>query len=442
MVKKATIIGAGPSGLLLAHYLLRRNESYQIDLYDRLSDPRVVEFSNARTFPISLTERGMSALRGIPEMEAAVRAISLEMNGTIFHQANGRTRVTSRKKPLVTLDRTKLVILLLEQLTQQYDSSRLTVHFNHACTGINFAAKTITFQASDLATEPQIVNYEVLIGADGARSAVRSAFLNTELFEFEQKYVSTDYKSIVLSSDGVSDSQLEVGKIHSWRSQDGTFVVLLHQLDGGMSGVILFPRQNRQVVNLVTPEAVQQFFRQRFPEIGQRLSAAEAEAFLKRSTSQILTIRCSRYHQGDSVLIIGDAAHSVSASIGQGCNAALEDAALVDKLLEEFAEDWAAVMAQFTLRRRTDAHALVELGDYAFPSSPRLFLEFVLREQLARMLHRFFPNHFLPSLSELVFESTVSYSEILNSYKGWIAKVKKSSQKFLNSNRTTDSDSV
>lgn len=207
--------------------------------------------------------------------------------------------------------------------------------------------------------------------------------------------------------------------------------MLLHQLDGSMSGAILFSRQHKQVANLAIPEAVLQFFHQYFPEVGQLMPTSEAEAFLKRSSSTVLTIRCSRYHHGDSVLILGDAAHSVSPSIGQGCNAALEDVAIVNKLLDEYADNWAEAIAQFTIRRKADAHALVELGDHCFPSSPKLFIEFMVREQLAKTLHQLFPNRFAPSLRDLVFESSVPYSEILHSYQGWIAKVKKSNQQFL-----------
>jgi kynurenine 3-monooxygenase len=432
MIKKVAIVGAGASGVLLAHYLLRRGDRYQVDIYDRLSDPRITEFSNARTFPISLTERGMKALGQIAGLETAVRAIGLEMGGTIFHQANGKTRVQSRKKPLVTLDRTNLVITMLEKLTAQYDNSRLNLHFDRACTGVDFAAKTITFENTAPTSAPTAtaltVDYDLLIGADGARSVVRSYFLNTELFEFEQKYVPTDYKSIILPRpDRSLDFNLEPGKIHSWRSNDGTFVVLLHQPDGSMSGVILFPRQNNEVANLSTPEQVQQFFHKHFPEVGQMMPASEAEAFMNRSPSRILTIRCNRYHHGDSALIIGDAAHSVSPSIGQGCNAALEDVAILDELLDEYADDWAEATAQFTLRRQADARALVELGDYSFPSSSGLFIEFVFREQLAKTLHQLFPDRCSPSLSELVFESSVPYSEILDAYQGWISKVKKQS---------------
>ena len=115
----------------------------------------------------------------------------------------------------------------------------------------------------------------------------------------------------------------------------------------------------------------------------------------------------------------------------EGCNAALEDAAIFDNLLDEFADDWAIAIAQFTVRRKADAHALVELSDNSIPSSSKLFIEFMIRARLAKMLHQFFPNRFSPSLFELITESSIPYCEILKRYKGWIAKVKKSNQQFL-----------
>lgn len=84
MVKKVVIIGAGPCGLLLAHYLLRRGDKYQIDIYERRSDPRIVSFSTSRTFPLSLNERGMNALSKIDGLGEAVRAISLPVTEGFF----------------------------------------------------------------------------------------------------------------------------------------------------------------------------------------------------------------------------------------------------------------------------------------------------------------------------------------------------------------------
>lgn len=430
MVKKIVIIGAGPSGLLLAHYLLRRGDKYQVDIYERRNDPRIVSFSNSRTFPISLNERGMSALGKLEGIEEAVRAISLEVTGGVFHQKNGKTRFSPKKKPLVTLDRTNLAIALLQKLTEKYDNSRLKIHFNCQCIQVDFASKMVRLK--NLKTQEDFTtSYNLLVGADGARSVVREYFLSTELFEYEQKYVPSDYKSIFLPRpDENLRKDITPSNIHSWMLEDGTVLLLLYQADGTMSGVIHFPRNKNQVAGLSSKEEVLTFFQKNFPQVGQLMSDEEVEAFLNRPISTMLTIRCSCYHQGDSVLLIGDAAHAVSFFIGQGCNAALEDVVLFDNLLNEYSDDLVVAIEQFTIRRKQDAHALVELGDSTFPLSKILFTEFVLRELLAKTLHQLFPKRFPASLSDLIFESSAPYSEILNSYKGWISKVKKSNEKF------------
>ncbi len=470
MIQKVAIVGAGPTGVLLAHYLLRRHDKYQIDIYECRSDPRIVSFSKSRTYPLSLSERGMSALRKIEGMEKAVKAIAIEIKGTIFHQKNGNKLFMPRKKPLVALDRTNLVIVLLNKLTQKYDNSRLNIHFNWRCTSVDFEAKMVRFQnvaeARPLGTpyeqrlqsvtnernifiptphsplptphsplraaEDCIVDYDLLIGADGARSVVREHFLSTNLFDYEQKYVTSDYKSIFLPrTDEKLEIDLEPGNVHAWRLDDGIVVLILHQYDGTMSGVIYFPRENNKIVELSTAQKVLEFFRENFPEVGKRMPESEAEAFLKRPLSTALTIRCSRYHNGDSVLLIGDAVHSVSPTTSQGCNSALEDVVVFDNLLDEYSDNLAEALEQFTVRRKPDAHALVELGNNAFPLDKRLYIEYILKGRIANFMHQLFPKRCSPSLYELISDGTVPYSETLKLYKSWVSRVKRSNEKFL-----------
>jgi kynurenine 3-monooxygenase len=119
---------------------------------------------------------------------------------------------------------------------------------------------------------------------------------------------------------------------------------------------------------------------------------SEAEAFFARPISTVLTVRCNRYHHSNSVLLIGDAAHAVSPSIGQGCNAALEDVVMFNNLLDEYSDNLAVALEQFTVRHKPDAYALVELGDNAFPLSTALFIEFILREVLPKFCTKNFPR--------------------------------------------------
>ena len=98
MVKKVVIVGAGASGLLLAHYLLQRDCKYQIEIYERHHDPRTISVAKSRTFPIALNDRGMNAIAQIPNLTDAVKAISVEMSGTITHTGKGKTKIYFAKK--------------------------------------------------------------------------------------------------------------------------------------------------------------------------------------------------------------------------------------------------------------------------------------------------------------------------------------------------------
>ncbi len=386
MIKKVAIVGAGPSGVLLAHYLLRRGDCYQIDIYDHEPDPRTVSFENSRTYPLALYEKGLSALRKIEGIEAAVKAKGIEIEGTIVHTKNGKTRLLPRKKTLVALDRNDFVVALLEKLTEKYDNSKVNLHFNCKCTSVDLGAKTVLLQTVTKGTLEAVgkeftVAYDLLIGADGAHSAVRTHLLNTELFEFEQRYVPADYKIVFLPRcNEKAGIDLKPGNIHGWRLDDNTAAILaVPTPDDTVSAMITFLRDKNQVVDFSTKEQVLEFFRQNFPDIGQIIPELEAEAFLSRPVSTILTIRCSRYHYSDSVLLIGDAAHAVSPSLGQSRNSALEDVVVFDSLLDEYFDNLAEVLPEFTVRRKRDTYALQELCESRFPLSETLVIELSLR---------------------------------------------------------------
>ncbi|MBW4487941.1 MAG: FAD-dependent monooxygenase [Trichocoleus desertorum ATA4-8-CV12] len=438
MAKRVAIVGAGPSGVLLAHYLLRRDEAYQIEIYDRRPDPRSVSFEKVRTYPLTLNARGIHALSQIEGLEASVKAHGTAIWGTAVHGKNGKTRILSRQKPLFALDRTQLVITLLEKLTETYPSDRLTLHFNCKCIAADFERQSITFESitesllENNVAEKLRTNYDLLIGADGAGSVIRDHFLPTDGFTVEAQYIPTDYKALFpLRRNETVELDLKPEHIHSWRLDDSTTVLAVPISDAIASGVITFSRNNKSFVNLSTTTQVLDFFRQNFPDLSPLIADAEAEALLNRPVSQVPTIRCSHYHYGNSVLLMGDAAHAVSPSLGQGCNAAFEDVEVLDRLLDEYSDTLNLVLPEFSIRRKPDAHALVELSDSPFPLVKALFVELMVRQKLGKVMHRLLPQYFPASLFELLSDTRVPYAEILSSYRRWIAKVKRSNQKFL-----------
>lgn len=425
MTKKIVIIGAGPCGLFLAHTLQRRGAKYQIEIYDRRPDPRLISFENSRTFPINLNTRGMKSLGIIPRLESVVREKSSLIKGSIMHLDNGKNRRILRNSETLTMDRTKLVITLLNELSQESDYSPINIHFNSECHEINFTKKTVTF-----CKEPYFfpVNYDIIIGVDGARSRVRRFLQKTENLICEEKYNSSNYKTLFLPSD----STLESNYIHAWNLPDTTSVLMVVTPPPELSsGLITVPRENNRLVKLTKAEQLREFLQEKLPDLNALIPDSEIEAFLQRPIASVLTVRCDKYHYGDSVLILGDAAHAVSPSLGLGCNSALEDVQIIDSLLDEYHDNWETVISEFTRRRKADAHALLEICENPIPYQKYLFWELMLRKIWAKIIGR-------PFLYEMLFDTTAPYTEVLQLYKGWIEKVKKSNDEWLRYQKHND----
>jgi kynurenine 3-monooxygenase len=425
MLQKVVIIGAGPAGLLLAHYLLRRRK-YCVELYERRSDPRLVDASQDRTFPISLQERSRKAIREIAGLEEAIARAGVFCNGSIMHRKQSKARKISRATPLLTIDRNRLVMVLLQHLTQTYTSEQLLVKFGYQCVQVDRRAKTVTLQPQQ--GEAFTLTYDALVAADGARSHVRDYLAQNAGLQCELNYVPDAYKSVYLNRLNPSGGlELEPDKIHGWNRDNKTRMLMVPQPGDRLNGVIIFDAQENPLSSLSTKAEVLTFFQENFPLFGQLMSQEEAEAFWHRPVGRVLTVSCDRFHDGDSILLIGDAAHAVSPSLGQGCNASLEDVLIFGQLLEQYEDDWALVLPAFSEQRVPDAHALGELSNYSFPRTKALVFEFFLRLTMSRLLHRWFPKWVKPFVFDLVLDRDLSYSQVLNLSQGWINKVKRSS---------------
>lgn len=420
------IIGAGPVGLLLAHYLLQRH--YRVAVYDNRSDPSQDAPDQRRSFPISLQSRGRKALQGIPELEEAIAQSSVFCRGTCVHR-KGTSRSIPRKNAVLTIDRNRLVLALLEQLRDRYPNpEQFSITFDCTCEGLNLEQQTVSFQSS--AGERRVVKYDRLIGADGARSRVRATLEQDYGLSCEQSYVSDVYKSIFLArTNSAQGIALAPDFIHTSNLNRNIRIVLAPQPGDCLHGAFIFNPNNNPFDAFTTPTDVLNYFAEYLPSFRPLLNEAEAAALLQRPVARLLSVKCDRFHQGDRILILGDAAHAVSPSIGQGCNSALEDVWLVNQLLDQYQDDWAQMLPQFSQQRVAEAHALRELSDYTFPRSSPLVVEFFLRLTVVRKLNQWFPKRFPPFVFDLILDTDLSYSEVLRLSEGWITKVKRSMAK-------------
>ena len=374
-----------------------------------------------------MQERGRLALRQIPDLEEAVVKAGTFCRGTIIHRPKGRSRLLPRNEPLLTVDRLSLVKVLLQSLSTQPNSDRCKIHFNTQCTNIDIEKKTLTLVTAN--EETYETNYDLLIGTDGANSVVRETLVKRNFCHCEQTSLQDLYKSLDLPLKNTQlNLALDDDKLHATTIDENLRIILVPQNKDCLSGVFIFTPQADPFNTCNNPQEVINFFQQKANIFGQLITPESAEALLERPVSRIVTVKGDRFHYSDSVLFLGDAAHAVSPSLGQGCNSALEDVAILKGIIEEKRDNWQQIFPEFTEQRISNVHALQELSNYGFPRSKILIFEFVLRLRFARFFNKLFPQLFKPFLFDLINDAHLSYSEILQLSQGWISKVKRASR--------------
>jgi len=162
------------------------------------------------------------------------------------------------------------------------------------------------------------------------------------------------------------------------------------------------------------------------------ITLQEATDLLQRPTASLVSVKCDRLHSDDGhVVLLGDSAHALSPSLGQGCNAALQDVQIFVQLLDLYQDDWTKVLPAYSNERLVDAHAVTELSDYSTPRSKWMKLEWVLRQILRSLFPLWLSTLLLrPLPMDLLLDekANLSYSQVLEESKWWLKRVKKTQQ--------------
>src|ERR1700721_2013176 len=164
------IVGAGPTGALLAILLQRRGHA--VELYETRSDPRQESAESGRSINLALADRGIHALQLAGVFRDLEREL-LPMRGRLIHHAEGGTSLQPYgQRPnevIYSISRHRLNQTLLEVAARQ---PGITVHFEHRFEGAEFAGGTA--QIRDLRHDRLIsLPMQPLLATDGAASLMR-----------------------------------------------------------------------------------------------------------------------------------------------------------------------------------------------------------------------------------------------------------------------------
>ncbi len=402
-----TVVGAGLGGALMACYLGKAGHA--VDLYEKRSDPRAHGAERGRSINLALSVRGLQALREVGLADKVLRD-AIAMRGRMMHDAGGRLTFQAYGKDdsecINSVSRAGLNLMLLEAAAK-YESVRLL--FGRKCTSIDLDSTEM--ELTDAAGIRSLVACDVVIGADGAYSAIRAQMQKQDRFNYRQDYLSHAYKELTIPPGPGGSFVMEKNALHIWPRRS-FMMIALPNLDGSFTCTLFWAHDGANSFGAIKTEAdLRRFFQEQFPD-ALPLMPNLAQEYFTNPIGPLVTIRCNPWHVGGRVILLGDAAHAVVPFLGQGMNAAFEDCAVLVRCLDRHRSDCEAAFADFERQRKTHVDTLADLCiDNFLEMRDRVGSRwFLLRKKIEILLHKLFPRWYLP-LYTMVSFTTIPYGD-------------------------------
>jgi kynurenine 3-monooxygenase len=354
--KPILIVGAGLAGCLIAIEVARLG--YRVVVVEKRQIDEECT-SSGRSINLALAPSTLYLLHDAAGLGTDLKKIAIPLEGRVLHPVDGRALFqpyaeSSARSSLLNPPAGAVSVLrpelnaLLRRVAAQ--SSNVEVRFGQRVMACH--AERAEVKTQDSQKKIYRESAEIIIAADGARSAIR------RLMKREVREVRTTLKHAYKELIFQSSRNLRRPALHIWPRR-GFLMMALPNHDRTFRGAIFLPQNGPNgFTSLGTAAVARQFFEKHFPDVMSNVEDL-ARQFMKNPISHLVSVRCDPWHIGRT-LLIGDACHTLYPFTGQGANLALEDCVQLRKCMEQFAPDWPRVFSAFTENRKPKVDYLCE----------------------------------------------------------------------------------
>ena len=404
---KTVIVGSGISGLALGILLAR--EGREVFIYDK----RTVfdEQTDGRSINFTISGRGLAVLEKL-KLKEIVLARSTVLVGRILHLPKEKKvhykYGTKKSQVLLSIRRSELLDILLSAAAQEN-----SIHLYSGFELINIEEKTLTCHFLNSANqENAFVKADVIVGADGVFSPVRSFMLKKQIASYQQTVFNWGYKEYQFDHEDAEKLQLSTDHMHMW-PKSNALLVAIPNTDKTFSVIFTAPLKDptgafNNFDDLVKKEC--------------RDVVNRSPSFLKKCGEDpynyLISVKVDKWHMDDKVVLIGDACHATYPFYGQGMNSALEDAVILSDYMNNQSLSTLEAFSAYETHRKKDTDALHQLSEGHLNQMTKAMISpffracHLLDYQFAKLL----PNRWVYEY-ELVAHSSLSYSKVLNVVK-------------------------
>ena len=312
------------------------------------------------------------------------------------------------------MDRTGLNKALLDHLEAM---PNVKLFFSHKLVGADFRKKTAWFEHRTKSAEEQgdefELTFDLMIGADGAHSAVRYHLMKFVPMSFQQEYIDKLWCQFHVPPAPDGDFRIPPNYLHIW-PQDESMFIALPNLDKSFTATLFLTREGFE--ELDASGKVVEYFDEKYPGVVPEL-ITEDELRKQYTTNEhlpLISIKCTPYHYGDSGVILGDAAHAMVPFYGQGMNAGLEDVRVLFDFIDKHPDDRSQALSEYTKERTPDAQTIndLALGNYREMASDVKKPLYLLRKWIEEQLYVYVPSAGWATQYSRVTFSNMRYSEV------------------------------
>jgi salicylate hydroxylase len=347
------VIGGGIGGLATAIALLKKG--FKVQVYEQAQALHPIGAG------LSLTPNGLNSLNAIePRLVELLKQAGSPLQIFTLKRSTGETIISMPNtfnqqygQPLLNIQWSKLQAILAAQLPADI------IHLNHRCVGFEQQNNQIAVYFShQTAIQP-----DLLVGADGINSVVRQTLISDgfpnfadrvswrAIIQYDHKLLSPNASTLITAPDGKNFLLIDIGEGYTfWSAITRSTDDFVHQ-------------------RATTPKTrvLEQFAAWTEP-VGAIIQATPADNIVERPICDRPPLQ--QWSKG-RVTLLGDAAHPVVPSLGQGANMAFEDAHELSECFAITPNLTAALIAYENTRipRTTTIYdQSAEVGDRAYQS--------------------------------------------------------------------------
>ena len=444
-----TVVGAGPTGALVALLLAKRG--YSIQVYEYRDDPRQKKASTKkasdfadlgstalakvadaakRSINLTLSHRGLSGLKRAG-IDTKALELAVPVRGRMIHGKDGSITLQpydpDPNKVMHSVGRESINGWLLEQLAEYEASGTVKLHFGYKCVRVKADGSADFEKISDKSVHSS--GPGKLLGCDGTFSKVRAEMARISRLSVSIEYIEHGYKELAIKSKPCEGDKCTAGGkgathampaegLHIWPGSETnqTMLIALPNADGSFTCTLF--GEFAFLESLKTEEAVRAFFASTWPDSLELMPDLPAQ-YLRNPNAALSTVRCSPWHLNGNLLLLGDAAHGVVPFYGQGMNCAFEDCLLLDDALTEHKDVWDKTLPSFSVSRKraTDALAKLAIDNYEEMRDKTVDNLFLLKCKLHEALHSVLGETWQPSLHSAVTFTSMPYDKARSTFE-------------------------